>query len=54
MNLTYRLCKTLIEKGNYTSKDDMQIKLDVFFANNRINENEYEELTGILNEKAIN
>ena len=47
--MTYRLCKQIIQKQTYISKEDMQLKLDVFFANNRITENEYEELLILLN-----
>lgn len=46
--MTYRLCKQIIVNKTYASKEDMQIKLDVFFANNRINGDEYEELTNLL------
>ena len=45
--MTYRLCKLLIENGNY-DKDDMLVKLDVFLLNNRISQEEYEELVGLL------
>ena len=45
---TYALCKTVIERGSYKSKEDMQMKLDVFFAGNRITPAEYEELTQML------
>lgn len=45
---TYTLCKNMITKGSYTSKEDMQFKLDVFFVNNRITEAEYTELTELL------
>ena len=48
---TYSLCKSMIERGTYTSKDDMQLKLDVFFANNRIEQAEYGELTDLLASK---
>lgn len=50
MNLTYNLCKILIEKNNYESKEDMQVKLDVFYANNRLSTEEYESLAGLLDE----
>ena len=46
--MTYKLCKIVITNKTYISKEDMQLKLDVFFANNRINENEYQELTNLL------
>lgn len=46
--MTYKLCKQIITNKTYISKDDMQLKLDVFFANNRITQEEYEELTNHL------
>jgi len=54
--MTYKICKRLIENTNYKSqeeKDDMQVKLDVFLLNNRITQEEYEELINLLNEKEI-
>lgn len=45
---TYTLCKSIITKKTYVSKEDMQFKLDVFFANNRLNQAEYTELTELL------
>lgn len=51
MNLTYNLCKILIEKGSYKNKEDMQVKLDVFYANNRLSTEEYESLVGLLDEE---
>lgn len=49
--MTYRLCKQLIENGNY-DKDDMLVKLDVFLLNNRISQEEYEELVGLLEDQS--
>ena len=46
--LTYRACKSLLERQAYESKEEMQTKLDVFYAGNRITKNEYEELTALL------
>ncbi len=46
--MIYKLCKQIITNKTYTSKEDMQLKLDVFFANNRITQEEYEELTNQL------
>ena len=46
---TYLLCKRIIEKKRYNSKEDMQFKLDVFFAGDRITKSEYEELVNLLN-----
>lgn len=40
----------MINRKSYVSKDDIQLKLDVFFAANRITQSEYEELTDLLNQ----
>lgn len=48
MNITYMVMKKLIENGKVNGNldiVDVQNKLDVFFANNRINQSQYEELT---------
>ena len=44
---TARLCKLLIINNRYTY-DDMYAKLDLFLMLNRITEEEYVELTGLL------
>lgn len=55
--MTYKICKNLIEiaerNGAKTQKyiSEMKAKLDIFLLNNRITEEEYAELTGILDEK---
>ncbi len=49
--MTYKLCKTVIENKTYLSKEDMQLKLDVFLLNNRITQEEYNELADMLNEQ---
>lgn len=46
--MIYKLCKMVIENKTYESKEDMQIKLDVFLLNNRISDKEYSELTNLL------
>ena len=48
--MIYTLLKRMITTGNY-EKDDMQNKLDVFFAVNRITEEQYLELTNLINSK---
>lgn len=48
MSLTYRACKSLIERGVYSSKEDMQMKLDIFLLNDRVSQEEYNELTDKL------
>ncbi|MEH6941537.1 hypothetical protein [Bacillus sp. JJ722] len=45
---TYTLCLTVISKGTYGTKEEMMIKLDVFLLNNRVNQDEYNELVGLL------
>lgn len=42
--LIIKLMKNLISKKFYDSKDDAIAKLDVYFAMNRISEEEYAEL----------
>ena len=49
--MIYTLLKRMIVTGNY-EKDDMQNKLDVFFAVNRITEEQYLELTNLINSKS--
>lgn len=46
--MTYKVCKRVIQGGNY-DKEDMQIKLDVFLLHNRITQENYDELTTLLN-----
>lgn len=48
MNLTYRGCKSQIDRKSYTSKEDMQQMLDIFFIGKRISQEEYTELTDLL------
>ena len=48
--MTYKVCKRLIQNGNY-EKEDMLIKLDVFLLNDRITQEQYNELIGLINEK---
>lgn len=50
--MIYQLLKRMITTGNY-EKDDMQNKLDVFFAVNRITEEQYLELTELINPKQV-
>lgn len=47
--LTYIYCKKVIENGTYGTKEDMQIKLDIFLLNNRISQDQYTELVELLN-----
>ena len=50
--MIYTLLKRMITTGNY-EKDDMQNKLDVFFAVNRITEEQYLELTNLINSQSV-
>lgn len=50
MNTIYELLKRMITTGNY-EKADIQNKLDVFFAVGRITQEQYLELTEIINPK---
>lgn len=49
--MLYRTLKRMIEKGNTA---DMQKKLDVFYAADRITEAEYTQLTEMLADFANN
>ena len=48
--MIYALLKRMNTTGNY-KKEDMQNKLDIFFAVNRITEEQYLELTNLINSK---
>ena len=50
--MIYVLLKRMITTGNY-EKEDMQNKLDIFFAVNRITEEQYLELTELINSKSV-
>ncbi|MCB8816135.1 hypothetical protein [Desulfosporosinus shakirovi] len=45
---TYTLCKKVIENKTYGTEEEMQIKLDVFMLNNRITQDQYNELVGMF------
>jgi hypothetical protein len=47
--MTYTYCKKVIENKTYDTVEDMQLKLDVFLLNNRITQENYNELTAMLN-----
>ena len=51
MSITYTFCKKVIENGTYGIKEDMLIKLDVFLLNDRITQEEYNELVDLLGQK---
>jgi len=47
--MTYKACKSLIDRKSYVSVEDMQTKLDIFLLNNRLTQVEYNELSASLN-----
>ena len=51
MSITYTFCKKVIENRTYGTKEDMLIKLDVFLLNDRITQEEYNELVDLLGQK---
>jgi len=53
--MTYAVCKKLIEIKGFTQDEanDLQGKLDVFLLNDRITQEEYEELAGSLADKIV-
>ena len=46
--MLYRTCKRMIERG---SIDGMSTKLDVFYAASKLTDDEYKELTELLEAK---
>lgn len=44
----YKMMKKLIEKKFYNTSDEAQNKLDVFFACNRLTNDEYSELAMLV------
>lgn len=46
--MTYKNCKLIITRKAYKTKEELQEKMDMFFAFNRITSDEYIELTGLL------
>lgn len=44
----YKMMKKLVEKKFYKGADEAQNKLDVFFACNRLTDDEYSELTMLV------
>jgi len=49
--MTYKVAKMMITNGNY-EYNDMLKKLDVFLLGNRITEEQYSELVGLMNAAA--
>lgn len=51
VSVVYSLLKKRIERQTYTSKEDMQVMLDLYYFNNRITADQYDELTKLLLEQ---
>lgn len=47
--MTYNYCKKIITRGNY-NKSDMLDKLDVFLLAGRITDEQYKELSAMMEE----
>lgn len=47
----YRLIKRMIETGNYKSKADLEKKIDVFYLQSKMSDDEYNELMKMLEDK---
>ena len=48
--MLYRTLKRCIERGNYTSKEDMKEKISIIYANGQLTDGQYEELMAMLGE----
>ena len=46
--MLFKCLKRMIEKGNYESKEAMQEKISILFANDQLTQTQYEELMGML------
>lgn len=44
----YNILKRMIEQKNYETKIDLQNKLDTFYKNDKLTEDQYKELLSIL------
>ena len=44
----YTLLKRKIERKSYKTKEDMQVMLDLYFFNERITAEQYDELSKVL------
>ncbi|WP_192797518.1 hypothetical protein [Psychrobacillus glaciei] len=47
--MTYSNCKEVIVNRTFGTKEELLVKLDVFLLNNRIAQDQYNELTDLLN-----
>lgn len=49
--MMYNVMKNLIDKKYYPTREEAQDKIDVFFAYNRLTQEEYAELCQLIEEK---
>ena len=47
--MLYRVLKRAIERKNYNTKEDMAEKINILYANNQLDTEQYEELINLLN-----
>lgn len=48
MIMVFKMCEVKIKRKSYVSKATMMEMLDVFYAGERLDTQEYEELVGML------
>ncbi len=46
--MTYTFCRRIIENGTYGTKEEFQVKLDVFYMGGRLTQEQYDDLTSLL------
>lgn len=51
--MTFVFCEKVINNGRYGTKEEMMIKLDVFLLNNRLTQEQYDELVVLLESKKV-
>lgn len=48
--MLYKTLKRCIERGNYTSREDIADKIAILYANNQLTKEQYEELINMIGE----
>ena len=48
--MLYKTLKRCIERGNYTSIEDIADKVAILYANNQLTKEQYEELINMIGE----
>lgn len=48
--MLYKTLKRCIERGNYSSTEDMAEKIAILYANNQLTKEQYEELIKMISE----